>query len=46
MLDVTDVILLLLCQDMEDMEDCMEVVCMAVVFMVAMDSGRSIIKTD
>merc|ERR1711936_32857 len=25
--------------DMEDMEDCTEEVCMAVVFMVAMDSG-------
>ena len=43
LLDVTDEIIILSCQDMED---CTEVVCMAVVFMVAMDSGRSIIKAD
>merc|ERR1711881_570641 len=32
--------------DMEGMEDCTEEVYMAEVFMVAMDSGRSIINTD
>ena len=41
-----EVTIILLFFSQEDMEDCTEEVYMAVVFMVAMDCGRSIINTD
>ena len=40
-----EVTIILLFFSQEDMEDCTEEVYMAVVFMVAMDYGRSIINT-